>query len=41
MLVVVVEEFAQTSRVSAVEPISEVEWELASEVEWEPFSLLV
>jgi hypothetical protein len=41
MLVVVVEQFAQASLVSDVEPIFEVEHELVSEVEWELFSLLV
>jgi hypothetical protein len=41
MLVAVVEQSAQASRVSAVEPISKVEWELISEVEWEHYSLLV
>jgi hypothetical protein len=32
-LVAVVEKFAQASRVSAAEPISEVEWDVAFEVE--------
>jgi hypothetical protein len=41
MLATIVEQLAQASRVSVVEPISEVEQELISEVEWELFSLLV
>jgi hypothetical protein len=41
MLTVVVEQFAQASLASAVDPISEVEQELVYEVEPEPFFLLV
>jgi hypothetical protein len=52
-LVAVVEQFAQASRLSAAEPISEVEWDVASEVvkdrygeperggEWEPIKILL
>jgi hypothetical protein len=41
MLAAVLEQFARASLVSAVEPISEVEQELVSEVGCELFSLSV
>jgi hypothetical protein len=41
MLAAVMEQLARASQVSVVEMISEVEQELASEVERESFSLLV
>jgi hypothetical protein len=41
MLAIVVEQFVRASLVSAAKPISKVEQELVSEVEWELFSLLV
>jgi hypothetical protein len=40
-LVALVEQFAQASRVLAAERVSEVEWDLAFEVEKEVFFLLV
>jgi hypothetical protein len=40
-LVAIVEQFAQASEVSAAEPISEVEWDLVLEEEYEVFSLSV
>jgi hypothetical protein len=38
-LVAVAEQFAQASRVSAAEPVSEVKWDLVFEEEQEVFSV--